>query len=1292
MCKIAKNIDFERFLNIENHTKEHSNKRTCLRLKKNNALLIVLLISMSCIPNYSYANTDITNYVQSSYGSGNASLNFNINNQNIKYNYKNEYGNGSSLYNYNENAYDEQNVNVKVHYTSAQTEKVENTIDNPTLPTIYKDIIMPTGGGYGGALSNSAIIDNVDSFIFIHNSNRDGAGIYNAATGSIVLKNSLFINNISTWEGSEPEGGGIYSQGTLDVYSTDFIGNTTKAMGAAISNTGTIKNIKDSNFIANVSSGHSGAIYNRNGGVINNIENSNFVLNSTSANDDAGAITNGAGGTIDSIKSSVFIANKAYDWGGAIRNNGGTINSITNTDFIQNKITNKGGAIFTFSSIGTISDSNFIANTSENYGGAISVSKNSSTGSIESISNSNFINNTAGMYGGAISNEGTIGSIINTRFEGNKTLSTSGNAYGGAIYNVANQTSPTSTIGNISGDFINNQASGNKSYGGAIYNHTSSSKYTASIGNISGNFINNIAAGTKGYGGAIYNTGIIGDITGDFIENKASDQANNGWGGAIFTKKQIGNINGDFIRNYSAQSGGAIYSEGNGTIGNITGDFIGNSTDVSGGAIFNYASNMNNIKGDFIENNSGRDGGAINNQQNILDISGDFINNYSGRNGGAIYNSGTIGNKDENNNVIGGLINSSFIGNYAHSKDGEAKGGAIYTTESLNLFIDNKAVEIRDNYTVSGDVKDDNAIYLASADATLTIDIKNNGSLLLKDNIKGVEGSTTVINSDNTAILYLQNDINTNVSINNNIILNSINNVARTHKMNTLNLSGNIDMLVDVDLKQEQMDRISAGSYTLTDGATINVVGMNMISDMKDGQDVAEILFADKDLKDAVNGNLELPVDGSQTTFYTPIFKYNAVYDNRENEGYFVFTRGDKLINEGGVAGGGMSSSGNISDKFNPAVLASSSSATVGAVGTLNTTFNYTFNHADAFMNSPSHHRLAYKTKNRYAISDTNNVGRYNPLFLEQDEYAGVWVKPYSTFETVSLKNGPKVDNIGYGTLIGFDSELESLKNGWDRVLTGYVGYNGASQSYNGVDSVQNGGLLGGTVTLYKGNFFNATTLNVGASVASNDTMYGNEDFTMLMSGLGNKAGYNFEFKDGKVILQPSMFIGYSFVNTFDYTNAAGVKIDNKPLHSLQLAPSVKLIGNSKEGWQPYASVSMVWNLMGETDATANGHKLPEMSIKPYVQYGVGIQRKIKDKFTAYGQAMVQNGGRNGVSLSAGFKWSLGNDKNKEKVLKNNKQIAKQTKTKKVLKELSPQQKAEIIKRNSSKSIKKANK
>ena len=52
--------------------------------------------------------------------------------------------------------------------------------------------------------------------------------------------------------------------------------------------------------------------------------------------------------------------------------------------------------------------------------------------------------------------------------------------------------------------------------------------------------------------------------------------------------------------------------------------------------------------------------------------------------------------------------------------------------------------------------------------------------------------------------------------------------------------------------------------------------------------------------------------------------------------------------------------------------------------------------------------------------------------------------------------------------------------------------------------------------------------------------------------------------------------------------------------------------------------------------------QLPYMSIKPYVQYGVGIQKHYGDRLTGYGQAMFRNGGRDGVAFSLGLRYAIG--------------------------------------------------
>ena len=930
-------------------------------------------------------------------------------------------------------------------------------------------------------------------------------------------------------------------------------------------------------------------------------------------------------------------------------------------------------AIFENNSTAIKNNSYYILNV---YGGALY-----NAGEITGIT-ADFINNSVTAtgsstygYGGAIYNGGTIGDITG-HFIGNSAGYYGG---GGAIYNGYN-----STIGDITGDFIGNSAA--TGYGGAIYNE-------GTIGDITGDFISNSVA--TGYGGAIYNGSgnTIGDITGDFIGNSAANNS----GGAIYngSGNTIGDITGDFIGNSAATGyGGAIYNEYNGTIGNITGDFIGNSaTGYAGGAIDNRGT-IGNITGDFIGNSATGDaGGAIYNRDTIGDITGDFIGNSAKSSGGAIYNRGTIGN-----------ITGDFIGNSAVDN-----GGAIYSYSDLSLVADNRTNTFKDNYTESAGVKDDNAIYIDD-NATLNFKMKNNGKFYMADNIDGTvrkdsDGNITDtysvnIKGDdiNNTTFYMLNDIrNANVTFDNTTI-NAVNNQTHVYNFNTLTVNSDTNFVADVDLANAEMDRITANTYGTHQG-NLNVVGMNLLSDAK--KDVTEIYFAEQGLKDNVvngmpaNGGYNLP-SSAQTTFYTPIYKYNAIYDNRDDGGYFMFAKGDKILTPSGGGGITVTPTGNPSDAYNPAILSSSVASQAGANATMNQTFNYSFQNSDNFMSIPYLERVAIKTSNRYALSptgDATDVGTFSQLFNAQNETSSTWVKPYASFENIPLKNGPKVSNITYGTLVGFDTPIKSIRHGWDRTWTGYIGYNGASQRFSGVDSTQNGGLVGGTLTLYKGNLFNATTVSTGAIVGDNRTMYGTDNYTMLMAGVGNKTGYNFEFKEGKIIIQPSMLLSYTFINTFDYTNAAGVRIKNDPLHAIQIVPGVKFIVNTKNGWQPYIGVNMIWNLLDESKVSANDVRLPEMSIKPYVQYGVGVQKRFKDRYMAFGQAMIQNGGRNGISLTAGFRWAIGKDgKSLEKVQRVNNKVSSVTPRaevkvannstvqpeRKIIKQLTPEQRVRL--------------
>ena len=958
--------------------------------------------------------------------------------------------------------------------------------------------------------------------------------------------------------------------------------------------------------------------------------------------------------------------------------------------------------------------------------------------------------NTGAMNITAINNKNLV---VNLNNKDATISSITGNFIGNSGGNSASIYITAGTVDKISGYFIGNRTTTAANAGTAIsLNNTA---YTH-VGSIEGVFIDNYDVNR---GGAISNSGIIDSIKGIFINNYGGSEAS-----AIWQYGTVGSIEGYFEGNKGAYAifayqrgilGGAKYN-----IGSINGIFKNND-----GAIYISGQKVNTINGTFIDNkdaavNNGWGSPTINSvtghfeanklaicngtaNSTIHNISGYFINNYTDGNASAIRNRGTLGTKDAEGNVTGGIIDSTFIKNSATSKDsdilggalynigtigeiknstftgnhatsatGTALGGAIYSTQSLNIIADNGQSIFKDNYTQSGNQKDDNAIYLDNPDATLNFHLKNNGTIAMYDNIRGAsvkvtetdeDGNEIVdedgnaltstkhysvnITGDGTGTFGMYNNIyDANVTLGN-TNLNTVNNLTHTYNFNSLTIKDNTNLSLDVDLKNKEMDRFTANNYGEHNG-TLNVIGMNLLSDAIDN--TTEIYFAEQGLKDNVtNKSGELP-DKYQTA-YTPIYKYTVSYDNREDGGYFVFNRG-------GLNGGTPS---NPSDAFNPAVLSAPVATTAATQATINETFKYVFEHADAFTQLPSVERLSRINANKYAINNNNKYNGYSTTYnqnmgsLSQRNNSAAWFRPYVTFETMHLKNGPKVNAITYGSLAGFDTDFNEHKHGWHSVGTGYIGYNGSQLNYSGSDTTMNGGLLGYTHTFYKGNFWSALTATAGASVGQSKTMYGNEDFTTLMAGLGSKSGYNFEFKQGKYILQPIMFMSYTFANTFDYSNAAGVKINNSPAHSIQLNPSIRFIANTKNGWQPYASVGMVWNLLNESKVTANNTKLPEMSMKPYVEYGLGLQRNWNDKFTAFTQAMIRNGGRNGIALTAGFRWSLGKDTT-EKVQKNtNKKLTRNTipaldgigskgegvntyQAKKVLKQLSPSQKTAL--------------
>lgn len=759
---------------------------------------------------------------------------------------------------------------------------------------------------------------------------------------------------------------------------------------------------------------------------------------------------------------------------------------------------------------------------------------------------------------------------------------------------------------------------------GTILNATSSdAQTTIDNAQIVGNIVNAGKVNIKGNSSANNISGTGATV----IENSANAQIDS------LTQNTLNN-KGSLIVNAltittSASNDGTITNNGTSSVIDLT-----NNTNAT-------------INGNGTLTISGTSTNAGNISQTTLTNNGNFTNNGTLYASDKIVNSGTIttdasninaNNGIENNNLLtlnNGTLASSITGTGDTNITGTVKNNASIS-QNVNVASTGKLTVVANigNLTNNGEV-------FANAN-NLTGSVNNAGTIALKGTLDkeiAGNGTTTIYGNEltladgaviegtlnvNNAALNITalntNNMFNNVSFNSGT-LNLINGNVNNLSANSFNLTGNVNLLIDADLANSSMDRLPI-TTTVTNGS-INIKGINLLSDSTNRN--TYIPFAYDSFKNNVQTDITEIGKGIenvyQTTTYAPIYKYNVSYN--PNDGTFLFARG-----------GGSSSS-----DFNPSVLSSSVSSQAGAYTAMNETFNYAFRHADySFMPLPK--KIRMNMANRYAIRDFKAL----PYETEYSKEAGFWYQPYTTFENIHLSNGPRVDIQSYGTLVGGDSSYQELKHGWGTVITPYIGYNGSSQHYSGISTYTNGGILGITQSFYKNNFFTAVTVNAGANVGESNTMYGVENFTTLMAGIASKTGYNFEFNNGKFIIQPSYMMSYSFINTFDYTNAAGVNIKSDPLHTIQIHPTIKFIGNLKNGWQPYASVGMVWNLLNDTKVTANNVALPQMSIKPYVEYGAGIQKTYQDRFSGFVQAMIRNGGRNGIALSFGFKWAIGKD------------------------------------------------
>jgi CSLREA domain-containing protein len=223
----------------------------------------------------------------------------------------------------------------------------------------------------------------------------NAVGVFNIASGTVSIS-GLTITN-----GSNGNGGGVYSNGTLTVSNSTFSGNT--ANGSYPNNQG-------------------GAIYNDASGVLT-VTNTSFTGNSAAWQ--GAAILNS---NMLTVTNSIFSGNSALA-GAGILVNPGVSATVTGSTFSGNSSTS-GSGIFSTGNV-TVTNSTFSGNSAQGGDGAgAAIYQWGGSGTL-TVTNSTFSGNNSQNAGGAILNNSSTVILANTIVAGNTAASRADDVDGG---------------------------------------------------------------------------------------------------------------------------------------------------------------------------------------------------------------------------------------------------------------------------------------------------------------------------------------------------------------------------------------------------------------------------------------------------------------------------------------------------------------------------------------------------------------------------------------------------------------------------------------------------------------------------------------------------------------------------------------------------------------------------------------------------------------------------------------------------------------------------------------------
>lgn len=263
----------------------------------------------------------------------------------------------------------------------------------------------------------------------------------------------------------------------------------------------------------------------------------------------------------------------------------------------------------------------------------------------------------------------------------------------------------------------------------------------------------------------------------------------------------------------------------------------------------------------------------------------------------------------------------------------------------------------------------------------------------------------------------------------------------------------------------------------------------------------------------------------------------------------------------------------------------------------------------------------------------------YAPYQQTDNQEGSIWYKPYVSYDRFSLTNNDTIYNTAYGSIIGFDFPTEQLNKDWKFLPTAFIAYQGARQSADYNTYYQNGGMGGFMGTFFKGESISSIMAYAGGY--GNEMQYDgyNDQTGNWYAGCAAISAYNFHPRKN-IIIQPILWGAYNIVGKQNWTADYGsVPMSTGYLNGLAIVPGINAFYGF-DTWSVYSTVSYLFTINDHVKGAAGPVHVEDGRLEyGFLQYGVGFIKKFKDRFLAYGQVTIRNGGLTGIAFWGGLSY-----------------------------------------------------